>query len=308
MSRGRIFLLGWILVLGLSSCSPGESPASLSEAAATVTHHRPPTETSSPRTPTETASPSPTSTATLSPTASICREQAGRVVDEHLEATAWPEGVHYRIYLPPCYEQTEKRYPALYLLHGQTYDQSQWDQWGRLGLEQAANELISNDEIPLVLIVMPREIDAFSLPENSSFAEILLESVIPHVEATYRTQPERAYRAIGGISRGGNWAIHVGLSNWELFTSIGAHSAPVFFSDKPEKIRTWLGQIPEGEYPRIYLDSSQGDPYLERNLRFETILVEEGIPHEWHLSPGFHNEDYWAAHVETYLRWYTAIW
>ena len=218
----------------------------------------------------------------------------------------WAKAFHYRIYLPPCYHrETNRRYPVLYLLHGQTYRDDQWD---RLGIDEAANKLIAAGEIPPLLIVMPREEDTYSVPADNPFDEILIEGLIPYLDTTYRTRPERAYRAIGGLSRGGNWALHLGLSHWELFASIGAHSTPTFVTDGPPKMRTWLAQIPAGEHPRIYLDSGRGDRWLESTLQFEQVLTEEGIPHEWHLFSGYHNEDYWAAHVEDYLRWYTLEW
>ncbi len=235
-----------------------------------------------------------------------CWSQGGRVEETQLEKAAWPEALHYRIYLPPCYDhQAEWRYPVLYLLHGQTYQDDQWD---RLGVDEAADELIAAGEIPPLLIVMPREEDTVSMPFDNPFDEILIEGLIPDIDATYRTRGERSYRAIGGLSRGGNWAVHLGLSRWQYFGSIGAHSAPTFVTDGSSKIRAWLEQIPAEDYPRIYLDSGQGDRWLESTLRFEALLTEEGIPHEWHLFSGAHDESYWAAHVEVYLRWYASAW
>ena len=41
---------------------------------------------------------------------------------------------------------------------------------------------------------------------------------------------------------------------------------------------------------------------------FEELLNQRGIPHEWYLFSGYHTEDYWSAHLETYLRWYARTW
>ena len=41
---------------------------------------------------------------------------------------------------------------------------------------------------------------------------------------------------------------------------------------------------------------------------FEELLNQRGIPHEWYLFSGYHNEDYWSEHLEMYLRWYSRTW
>ncbi len=61
----------------------------------------------------------------------------------------------YRIYLPPCYdEQPEQAYPVLYLIHGQTYSDTQWD---RLGVPETADQLIRTGEVAPFIVVMPRD-------------------------------------------------------------------------------------------------------------------------------------------------------
>ena len=43
-------------------------------------------------------------------------------------------------------------------------------------------------------------------------------------------------------------------------------------------------------------------------MEFEAVLNIEGIPHEWYLFPGYHEEEYWASHVEQYIRGYAETW
>ncbi len=139
------------------------------------------------------------------------------------------------------------------------------------------------------------------------FGQVLVESLIPYVDEHYRTLPDREYRAVGGLSRGASWSVHLGLSRWELFGTIGAHSLPVFWEDT-RYIRTWLDSIPREELPRIYMDTGENDYLIRSTLWFEGLLTEKGIPHEWYLFPGYHEEAYWESHVEKYLRFYTAEW
>lgn len=217
-----------------------------------------------------------------------------------------PLPLEYRIYLPPCYDQDEvQHYPVLYLIHGQNYNH---DQWERLGAPAARDRLVADGEVASFIIVMPRDRN-WDQPTEDNFGQVVVDGLLPWVDENYRTLPERRYRAIGGLSRGAGWAVHLGLSRWELFSALGAHSLPVFWADTPH-IRTWLDAIPVDEMPRIYMDIGDKDrPEIMRSaVWFEDLLTQEAVPHEWYLFPGYHEEAYWASHVERYLRWYAQEW
>ncbi len=209
-----------------------------------------------------------------------------------------------RVYLPPCYGAEDRTgYPVLYLLHGVTAND---EQWVKLGVDNVMDGLIAAGEIPPFIIVMPREF-SWGLPPQNEFGEALVQELLPWIDRQYRTKAERDYRAIGGLSRGGNWALHIGSRDWRLFSAMGGHSAPVFFGDARD-IPMRLDKVPEEELPRIYLDIGADDQNQESTLALEQALTEHGFPHDWHLYPGTHNEAYWQEHLEAYLEWYASPW
>jgi enterochelin esterase-like enzyme len=247
-------------------------------------------------------SPSPTGIPTSTPLP--CWSQGGIDLEGSLRADLLPLPLDYRIHLPPCYEQQPERYyPVLYLIHGKNYNNDQWD---RLGASQTADRLIATGQVSPFIIVMPRD-RSWSSPIEDKFGQVVLETLIPWVDSHYRTLTSRQYRAIGGLSRGASWAVHLGLSHWQLFGTIGAHSLPVFWEDTGE-IRGWLHDIPAQVMPRIYMDTGDQDYLIRSTLWFESVLTKESIPHEWHLYSGYHNEEYWKAHLEQYLLWYAEDW
>lgn len=267
-------------------------------------------------TPTPTLKPSPSSTLTAtlspsqtpqpSPTEIICQQEEGRIEVSQLELESLKQTLDYRLYLPPCYEDfPDRHYPVLYLIHGQSFTDDQWD---RLGVDETLNKLITARELPPFLVVMPRD-RMWSSAEEDPFDELLLQGLIPFVDSNYRTLTDRQYRAIGGLSRGAGWAVHLGLEHWELFGAIGMHSLALFWSDTP-KVKKWLDAIPPEEMPRMYLDAGRNDrtEILKSSLWFEELLTQRNIPHEWHLFAGYHDEAYWSTHLEGYLRWYAAGW
>ncbi|MCJ7586037.1 MAG: alpha/beta hydrolase-fold protein [Anaerolineales bacterium] len=233
-----------------------------------------------------------------------CLAIPAQVETDSLPSQSLAETLEFIIYLPPCYdEHVSQHYPVLYLLHGQTYTN---DQWVRLGAPATADRLIAAGDAPPFIIVMPHD-PSWKQPTEYGFAEALTEELIPYVDAHYRTIASREQRAIGGLSRGAGWAIHFGLTRPDLFGAFGAHSPVVFWTDGPH-LGEWLKAIPPESLPRIYLDIGDNDRELETALELEDILDQQNIPHEWHLYPGFHEESYWQAHVEEYLRWYAAEW
>lgn len=233
-------------------------------------------------------------------------QAGGRVEVYEFTTVLLPNPLIYRIYLPPCYdEEPERTYPVVYLIHGQTYSDTQWD---RLGAPESADKLIATGEAVPFIIVMPRD-RVWREPTEDNFGLAVEQSLIPWVDERYRTIPDRAHRAIGGLSRGGAWAVHLGLSHWELFSAVGVHSGFAFQSDV-QALYLWLNNIPAGMSPRIYMDLGDEDrPEITKSAAWlEDLLTRFDIPHEYHMFVGEHEEDYWQAHVEDYLRWYSMDW
>lgn len=244
-----------------------------------------------------TPSPSPT-------LLSHCADEDGTTETLSLTTERLYFPLRFLVYLPPCYDpQGEQTYPTLYLFHGLFYDESQWV---RIGVLDIASRLIANDEIPPFLIILPYD-PSGKEPDQYAFAEAITEEMVPYVDTHYRTCAQASCRAVGGLSRGGGWAIHLAFTRPDLFSAAGAHSPALFWSDTPH-YDDWLVKIPPENLPRLWLDSGMEDPLTPSIQQFEAFLNRSKVPHEWYLFQGGHEEAYWNAHVEQYLRWYAAPW
>ncbi len=316
----RLRLLATLMAtfLGLAACRAVEAPGTVVTAAFPIpasSTNAPPTDlpisTSTPGptmlpTAAATSTPQPSATADPepSPAPPACLEAGGQIEQHRLYTDLSPWPWEFRVYSPPCYQENlETRYPTLILIHGSSFNDDQWD---RLGADETADRLIAEGEIPPLLILMPRD-RRWVEPVDDPFGQAVVDELLPWLDQNYRTIPDRSYRAIGGLSRGAGWAVHLGLSRWEAFGAIGAHSLAVFWSDT-SKLRGWIKEIPPDSLPRIYLDIGEADYVIDSARWFEGVLNELDVPHEWHLFPGRHEEAYWESHLEQYLRWYTADW
>jgi enterochelin esterase-like enzyme len=287
----------FLSMLLLAACQGGAQPLSAASTASQPVQVLAFTPEQAAPTPARTAAQS-TPDATSTPT---CLQAGGRVEIQRIETDLIPKPLDVRLYLPPCYDpNAAQAYPLLILLHGQSYSDSQWVD---LGAAVTADRLIADGLIPPLLIAMPHEEYDLQEPLESYFDEALIDVLIPWMETHYHAAASRACRALGGISRGAAWAVHVGYRNSPSFAWIGAHSLPPFPSDQ-YRAPYWSENIPADQLPALYLDIGDTDTYRSAAEEFHQVLLQYDIPHEWHLNQGGHEDSYWQAHLEEYLRWY----
>jgi enterochelin esterase-like enzyme len=289
-TRQAIYLLIILPFLaGLFACSPSSQVE--------------PTPSPIPSTPTPAPSSTPAPpTLTPTPTPLGCLSEPGKLKEGKVDTTNPAQ--EYLIYLPPCYDElTDLHYPVLYLLHGQTYLD---DQWPRLGAVDTANKLILSGEAPPFIIVFPDD-RYWNLPPGPGFGIRLVSYLIPNIDQNYRTLTDRKHRALGGLSRGGGWAIQLGFQHWQMFGALGLHS-PVIFVNDGQYIPIWLREIPGDSFPRLWIDIGDADAELTGTRLLEATLTAWDLPHEFHFYQGAHTEKYWSAHVDEYIKWYVEGW
>ncbi len=265
----------------------------------------PPTATPTPKPNRTTIPPSPTAIATLLPT---CNAPGAWVEERFISGVNQNDAV-YRIFLPPCYGEDGFAYPALYLLHGNGQSENSW---GIFGVDDAANAGIIEGKYPPFLIVTPR--GGWAMAETSggygSFENIILNELIPDVESKYCAWQNQNGRAIGGISRGGYWALEIAFRHPGFFISAGGHSAALLDVAASAAINPqFTGTSNDLGNLRIYLDVGESDWGSRQNLeRLHFDMEAAGVAHEWHLPAGGHNAEYWSNQMENYLNWYTRVW
>jgi enterochelin esterase-like enzyme len=289
----RIFALALTFFL-LAGCAPAPQPV-----IGGTNTPAPPTVSVPTLLPSANPSPSPTAFPSPSATPEQCTETRGTIHAESLQIAPLPRPVRVDIYLPACYEWSEQTYPVLYLFHGQGYAE---DQWQRLGAIETLERLASAGEISPFIVVMPWE-DYIPNVSEPVFRTAMLEWLFPHIEAAYRVN---GTRGIGGLSRGAGWALHFGLRNPDNFVAIGAHS-PIIFADDTVLLRERLIALATQNPPQFFVDIGAEDRQPEAAFLLEKLLAQFQIPHDWRYYTGSHEEVYWSAHVEEYMRWYAQV-
>ncbi len=215
----------------------------------------------------------------------------------------------YSIYFPPQYEQTDRRYPVLYLLHGWPYKDANWD---KIGADEVADAMISDGALPPFIIVMPWATERLyvgtSGGANSFEAQLVLE-LIPHIDATYRTWATRDGRALGGVSRGGVWSLETGFFHPDTFTAVGAHSPALELNRAPPAYDPfYLLDRPGVEALRLYLDAGNGDWARKETQQLHEAMDAQGLAHIYVVHQGTHTNALWSASLGEYLSFYSFRW
>jgi len=147
------------------------------------------------------------------------------------------------VYTPPDYgKDATKRYPVLYLQHGWGEDETAWSNQGHANL--IMDNMIAEGKIKPFIIVMtygmtndakPGTIRSFSV---APFQIVLVDELIPYVDANFRTLADKGNRAMGGLSMGGFETHAITLARPEVFSCYallsGGTYTPTEIKDKSQ--------------------------------------------------------------------------
>ena len=68
------------------------------------------------------------------------------------------------------------------------------------------------------------------------FEAVVIHDLIPMIDRSYRTIPDRDHRALAGLSMGGRQTLSIGLHHLDTFGYIAALSAPIIRGNDPEEL------------------------------------------------------------------------
>jgi S-formylglutathione hydrolase FrmB len=228
----------------------------------------------------------------------------------------------YFIFIPPGYDSSlTARYAVLYMLHGVGTGQGGSDtEWYADGLLERADQLMRAGTIPPFLIVLPQGDAGFWVNQANGgpqWGAYTAHDVVAEIDQHFRTVPDRAHRAIGGLSMGADGALQLAMNYPDVFSIAGADSPtlrpykemPPFFGDEAyfnahDPVPLVQAHPDIAKTLRLWIDVGVDDPWLPSAEAFHQQLLRAGIPHEWHVWPGTHSGDYWSAHTADYLDFY----
>ena len=210
------------------------------------------------------------------------------------------------VYTPPGYDQSGKKLPVMYLLHGSGDNDGTWAALGRANV--ILDNLIAAKKAKPMIVVMtdghpyisPPGVSATNATERGrntrDYERDLIEDVMPFVEANYRTINKRESRAIIGLSMGGGQSLHVGLNHLDRFAWVGGMS-----SSAPEEsaVTSALAdaKATNQKLKTLWIAIGKDDFLLSRNQTFDQLLTAKGITHTYKITEGNHSWPVWRKYL-----------
>ena len=228
---------------------------------------------------------------------------------------------HALVYTPPKYdERATDRYPVLYLQHGGGEDETGWIRQGRANfiLDNAIAEGRSKPMLVVMAYGYARRAGQpvpdltgkpFGSPEmlkamqdmTTAFEADVTEALVPFVDSTFRTIPDRDHRAMAGLSMGGMQTFHITLNHLDLFSHIGGFSGaagPLVLGGRTLDPKTDYNGVfadPAAFARKVHLlwlgvGTEEPDGMRAGIRRLHASLTEAGIAHVYSESPGTDHE------------------
>jgi enterochelin esterase-like enzyme len=225
------------------------------------------------------------------------------------------------VYTPPGYDgDRETRYPVLYLQHGGGEDETGWPRQGRMSF--ILDNLIAAKKAKPMIVVMeqgyarrPGDPTAPPAPPRpaqpgqnaprpdfsrmfGAFEDVIIKDLIPMIDATYRTIPERESRAMAGLSMGGMQTFQITLKNLDKFAYIGGFSGAGGGFGGPFDVSTAHGGVMADadafnkKVKLLWLGIGTTEPQrmYESVKNYHEALEKAGINHVYYESPGTSHE------------------
>lgn len=226
------------------------------------------------------------------------------------------------VYTPAGYDDSNKQYPVLYLLHGAGGDENAWSELGRA--VQILDNLIAQGKAEPMIVVMPNGNGAqeavpgeypnsmykpsFTNPKTmeGSF-EKAFPDIMNYVESHYRTINDKAHRAIAGLSMGGFHSLYISANYPDLFGYVGLFSAAINRQAKGEN--TYIYENLEeklakqfSDAPKLYfIGIGNGDFLFQDNVKYRELLDSHGYKYEYMETDGGHEWRNWRKYLNHLL-------
>ena len=211
------------------------------------------------------------------------------------------------VYTPPKYdEETEKRYPVLYLQHGGGENEIGWVWQGKINY--IADNLLSEGKIEEMIIVMNDGYafhpDGSGNPAMGDLDEVLVQDCIPFIDQKFRTIPDRHHRAMAGLSMGAMQSNMGVFRNTDYFANAGMFSGGFRLTgdnydlrdvfEDPEKFNALSDVcfVASGEQEQPMCDE------LREMIRKQN---ERGVHTYFYSCPGYHEWDTWRNAAKHFM-------
>ena len=229
-----------------------------------------------------------------------------------VESECLQKAIKSTVVLPAQYfdaDMQEEQYPVVYLLNGYGGDYKSWV------VSKGDLDALASDYG--VIFVCPDGQNSWywdsPVVKNYNFESYIITELVPYIDNSFRTIPDKNFRAITGLSMGGHGSLFLALRHPDVFGSCGSMSGGVDIRPFPNN---WNMKDALGEYEsnravwdshtvielvkgltteqNIVFECGVDDFFIEVNRNLHKALVDAKIKHDYTERPGSHTWEYWC--------------
>lgn len=211
------------------------------------------------------------------------------------------------VYTPAEYDKNpSKRYPVLYLQHGSGEDETGWSTQGKANLI-LDNLIVAKKAIPMIIVMdngyaTKAPTSTQSAPAGkavSPFEEVMINEIIPMIDASFRTLTDREHRAMAGLSMGANQTITITMNNLDKFSYIAGFSGTSNYprADAIDPATFMGGKFKDGaalnKQIKLFwlgLGTVEPTPFPFSVKAFRDMLEKQNVKYTYYESPGTAHE------------------
>ena len=215
------------------------------------------------------------------------------------------------LYLPPNYENSDEKYPVIYMHDAQNLFDDATSFVGEWDVDGTLNTLYEKTGKGFIVVAVEnggeKRIEEYTPYKNEKYGggkgdiyiDFLANELKPYIDKNYKTLTTPENTALIGSSLGGLISFYGGLKYPEVFGKIGALSTSFWFSS--DKINDFTKENGNQQNTKIYflVGEKEGDSMVPDTENMAKLLVDLGFPAEniktKIVAEGKHTESFWKT-------------
>jgi predicted alpha/beta superfamily hydrolase len=223
-----------------------------------------------------------------------------------------------RLYLPPSYQNSDKRFPVIYMHDGQNLFDDMTAFAGEWGVDESLNQLAAKEGFEVIVIgidnaakfrmneLSPWENKRFGEAQGKQYMNFIVEVVKPYIDTNFRTKADRLHTAIMGSSMGGLIS-HFGIHAYpDVFSKAGIFSPSYWYSQDVFAF-TQFQKVRLDARLYVMYGENEGNGMIADTHKMQRQLRQQGHPRQnilfKRVPNGEHNEQLWRTEFIEAVQW-----
>lgn len=219
------------------------------------------------------------------------------------------------VYLPKAYQNSDKRFPVVYMHDAQNLFDEQTAYAGEWKVDEYLDSLTSNQSIIIGIEhgnekrideLTPYPHETYGGGKGDAYIHFIKNTLKPHIDTSYRTLSNPEHTTLFGSSLGGLISLYGVLSYPETFGKAGIFSPSFWINPEIYDLAKSVA-IPKSTRFYFLAGKEESETMVPDQNRMVHLLKAKGVTDNHIISlsieGGQHNEGFWSQHFGEAYQW-----